>query len=1037
MSKIINGAELQDLPHPEYKYITSTEEALKHLEFIERHPFIEVDTETTGLDPLTDKIVLLQLGVSRTPFVFDVREGNVDAKIFKTLLEDDNHLKLLQNASFDYEMLKTNFGIELNRMYDTMLAEQLIYLGLHNKSNLQYMVAKYLHLNMPKDIGHTFANYNQEYQEYQLRYAANDVVVLREIYNQQLDRLRKDGLMRVAKLEFDFIKPLAEMELNGMLLDVPQWRGILDEMMVERDKLRMQLSEIFNRTIDQTTLFGVSTLNLDSPSQVVKCLNDLGIPVDSTDVKELNKYKNNSIVKLLLDYRKVEKFITTYGERMINRIHPLTGRLHTTFKQMVDTGRMSSSDPNLQNIPKQQKYRSCFIAREGYKLLTCDMSQAELRILGAFSGDPVFLEAFANDLDLHARTAADLFGVSYDDVLRDAGLPDDDPNKKKYRANVKGLNFGLVYGLTKVGLSLRLGISETEAQNLIDLYFSKYVRVKNWLSQASKFAVINRYSLTVSGRRRYYRLPDPSDHHFNRIKGSVERQGKNHPIQGCLVADTYIKGIGNIDSCVNSVVDMETGFGRNTAFGVYSGEKDVYELKLSNGIKLGVTLDHIIPVVTNSGDEVDKKVRDIDIGSDLLFVPLNKIDGTATNISGYKYVKSHWRETYTEYKYPHTMNNQLAFVLGCLIGDGNYSQHNNVNFACVDNQVELLTKFNTCIKNLFGYDPVVTPYQKKNRLLYRSQVSSVVIRGFLKHIGLDYVTKREKDIPHYFFKESLKNKGSLLNGLFSTDGGVTTQSGPNYTTVSRKLAHSIHKLLFDLGINSNLKEYMNGYGEVYRIQIPKRFIGEFNALIGTSVDIKNKKLTNELSLFKGKDSSKVPKILSALVYDTLRNSNKYNDLSYNEKCHLRRFKSGSCSFTSWRKFYNYLDSSDTKTYLSKYLNYDFCSAVSLEKIGIKPTYDLICADTGPRYFTANGVVVHNSNADTIKQAMVHVVDRIKGYDARLLSTVHDEVIVEAREDQVEEITPIVEKSVRDGFEDFFDQVKMKADADVADYWVKG
>jgi DNA polymerase I-like protein with 3'-5' exonuclease and polymerase domains len=544
MSKIINGAELQDLPHPDYKYVTSTEEALRYLEYIEKHQFIEVDTETTGLDPLTDKIVLLQMGVSRTPFVFDVREGNVDAKIFKPLLEDYDHLKLLQNAAFDYEFLKTNFGIEMNRMYDTMLAEQLIYLGLHNKSNLQYLVAKYLHLNMPKDIAYTFSNYNQKYQEYQLRYAANDVCVLREIYNQQIEQLKKDGLMRVARLEFEFIKPLAEMELNGMLLDVPQWREILDEMMVERDKLRIQLSDMFNRTIDQTTLFGVSTLNLDSPSQVVKCLNDLGIPVESSGVKELNKHKNNSTVKLLLDYRKAEKFITTYGERMIDRIHPLTGRLHTTFKQMVDTGRMSSSDPNLQNIPKQQKYRSCFIARPGYKLITCDMSQAELRILGEFSGDPVFLEAFAKGLDLHSRTASDLFGVSYDDVVRDAGLPDGDPNKKKYRANVKGLNFGLVYGLTKVGLSLRLGVSESEAQNLIDMYFSKYVRVRNWLDQASKFAIINRYSLTVSGRRRYYRLPDPTDAAFNRIKGSVERQGKNHPIQGSN-ADTIKQAMIN------------------------------------------------------------------------------------------------------------------------------------------------------------------------------------------------------------------------------------------------------------------------------------------------------------------------------------------------------------------------------------------------------------------------------------------------------------------------------------------------------------
>ena len=165
MSKIDSVSNLRDLPDPKYKYITSTEEALRHIEFIERHPIIEVDTETTGLDPLKDKVVLLQIGVHGKAYVFDVRDGMVDANVFKPLLEGNENLKLIQNTVFDYEMLKTNFGIELNRIYDTMLAEQLLYLGLHNKSNLQYLVAKYLHLNMPKDIGRTFQDYNQKYIE--------------------------------------------------------------------------------------------------------------------------------------------------------------------------------------------------------------------------------------------------------------------------------------------------------------------------------------------------------------------------------------------------------------------------------------------------------------------------------------------------------------------------------------------------------------------------------------------------------------------------------------------------------------------------------------------------------------------------------------------------------------------------------------------------------------------------------------------------------------------------------------------------------
>lgn len=551
MSKVMHAGKLADMPLVSYKYITNTEEALSYLELLERIPEIEVDTETTGLDPLSDRVVLLQLGIQGKAFVFDVREGNVDATIFKNLLEGQNNLKLLQNAAFDYKMLKTNFGISIGRMYDTMLAEQLLYLGLKPRSNLQHLVAKYLHMNMPKDIANSFANYNQKYQEYQLRYAANDVVVLKDIYSLQLDKLRKDGLMRAAKLEFEFLIPLSEMELNGILLDVPKWQGILDEMTIERDRLREQLSDIFNRTIEQTTLFGVSLLNLDSPIQIVRALKSLGVPVESSDVKELSKHKKNPIVKLLLDYRKYEKFITTYGEPMINRIHDATGRLHTTFKQMVDTGRMSSSNPNLQNIPREQHYRSCFVAPPGYKLITCDMSQAELRILAAYSQDPVFLESFRIGQDLHTRTASDLFGITVDEVTADKKLADSDPNKHNYRSNVKALNFGLIYGLTKVGLALRMGTSEAKAQELINLYFGKYKKIGGWLGKASKFAVKNGYSVTRSGRRRYYRLPEPTSPDFNKVKGHIERQGKNHPIQGtnaCTIKQAMIYIVDKIKS---------------------------------------------------------------------------------------------------------------------------------------------------------------------------------------------------------------------------------------------------------------------------------------------------------------------------------------------------------------------------------------------------------------------------------------------------------------------------------------------------------
>ena len=532
MGKVINIDGLMDLPSPNYEYITSTEKALQALEVIEKSNFVEVDTETTGLDPYIDRVVLLQLGIQGKQFVLDVRDGNVDISIFKNLLENNKYLKLLQNAKFDYKMLKVNYDITLSNVYDTMLAEQLLHLGLFAKANLGYMVAKYLHLNMPKTIATSFSNYDQKYSEKQLRYAANDVAVLKEIYNLQVPIMKKDGLLRVAKLEFDFIAPLAEMELNGVLLDTDKWKVIIAEELEKRDSYKKKLLKELDVSVAQETIFGVSLLNLSSPAQVVKSLNYIGVPVESSDVKELDKYKSNPTVSLLLQYRKHEKFCSTYGEALLNRIHPITNRLHTEFKQLLNTGRLSSSDPNLQNIPHDERYRSCFIARKGYKLVTADMSAAELRIIADMSLEQIWIDIFNSGGDLHTVSAAYVFDVTKEEVIRDKRLPDNDKTKKNYRTNSKPLSFGLCYGLSAHGLAIRLGIPKKAANKMINKYFEKYQMVKKFLDTSGKKAVYNRFSITNSGRRRYFQLPEFGSPTFNKIRGSIERMGKNFPIQG-------------------------------------------------------------------------------------------------------------------------------------------------------------------------------------------------------------------------------------------------------------------------------------------------------------------------------------------------------------------------------------------------------------------------------------------------------------------------------------------------------------------------
>ena len=491
---IISGQE-NYLPKPKYKYITNEQEARKALELLDRYPVVYVDTETTALDPFEAKLSLVQMGTGDdNNFVFDVRtdvlEDGVPVELLVPILTNKSILKVLQNAAYDMKILKVQTGHYIKNIYDTMLAEQLLHLGLgFTKASLDALVSRYLGLTMQKEPRGSFTDYTQRFQDFQLEYAANDVVVLPHIRACQLDKIHKEKLEEVAQLEFDFVKPLCEMELNG-----------------------------------------VSLINIDSNDQLKKSLKRYGLSVEDTKENTLKKHAGLPVIDAILDYRKYNKLTTTYGEALLNRINPYTGRLHTDFRQMVATGRLSSSNPNLQNIPHDQIYRSCFVAKEGYTLITSDQGSAELRIIGNLSEDPLFIEAFNSGKDVHTVAASMVFDVPYDKVTSDL------------RDACKSISFGLCYGMSSVGLADRLKITKKEADKLIDKYFSKFKKVKEYLDRSGSDAVMNRYSTTISGRKRYYSMP-PYDHPDRKsIQGSIERRGKNAPIQGSD-ADTIKKAM--------------------------------------------------------------------------------------------------------------------------------------------------------------------------------------------------------------------------------------------------------------------------------------------------------------------------------------------------------------------------------------------------------------------------------------------------------------------------------------------------------------
>ncbi|MDP2735704.1 MAG: DNA polymerase A family protein, partial [bacterium] len=244
------------------------------------------------------------------------------------------------------------------------------------------------------------------------------------------------------------------------------------------------------------------------------------LDLPSTGEGILSQY-DHPLAKLLLEYRGYEKIITSFGENLLSKINPKTGRVHPDYMQIgADTGRFACSNPNLQQIPSESLFRECFIASPGYQLVIADYSQIELRLMAELSGDAVFVGAFKEDQDLHTLTASQMFGIPIDQV------------SKEKRFQAKSINFGLMYGRGARSLAVQLGVSEDEALKLLQKYFSRYGKVRDWLNQASKEAVRLGYSRTLGGRKRYYPKINPGDPGAERQISYIERQGKNTPIQG-------------------------------------------------------------------------------------------------------------------------------------------------------------------------------------------------------------------------------------------------------------------------------------------------------------------------------------------------------------------------------------------------------------------------------------------------------------------------------------------------------------------------
>lgn len=485
---------------------------------IAAHPVIGLDTETTGLDPLSSQVRLIQFAIPGKNFVIDLfKVPALSNPEVRSLLSSAEIVKALHHAKFDLKMLLHHFNVEVRGIFDTLLASKLIGAGRVDIGHGLAAVAD-RHLSQAVDKSAQASDWSGPLSAAQYEYAATDaelMLPLRETLARQIDELR---LNEVAKLEFECVLPIAAMELAGMAIDAACWRELASGVTRAHEVISIELKHELAAGIAQLSLFDEPDINLDSPAQILEALGRMGIKIEGTRSWQLQPLaKDHPAIAKLLEYRAIQKAVTSYGLPLLDHINPITGRLHPDFHQIGATGgRMSCSDPNLQQVPNTPEYRSCFRAPAGRKLVIADYSQIEIRILADWSQDTSLVKALLSGEDLHRVTASQMFGVKLEEVSKDQ------------RAAAKQLNYGIMYGLGAPGLAARVNCPLNEAEEMLRKYFATYSGMAAWLNEAADRAVRDRENRTRSGRLIHFDF-DPQD---RSQVAAMQRLGKNSPIQG-------------------------------------------------------------------------------------------------------------------------------------------------------------------------------------------------------------------------------------------------------------------------------------------------------------------------------------------------------------------------------------------------------------------------------------------------------------------------------------------------------------------------
>ena len=515
-----------------YHLVENQEDIKKLCDFLLTNEILSLDTETTSTNAIDAELVGLSFAVKEheafyVPIPENADEAQSIVEIFRPLYENPKIVKVGQNIKYDYMVLR-RYGIELQgEMFDTMVAHYLIQPELRH--NMDYLAETFLHYRTihideligPKGKGQKSMRSLTPAEVYE--YAAEDADITLQLKNALEPKIKEGGVEQLFReVEMPLIKVLAEMELTGVRIDTQSLEETSRQLTARMNELEQRIYELAGETF-----------NIASPKQVGDILFGKMKIVEKAKKTKTGQYVTNEevlqslkgkheIVADILAHRGLKKLLGTYVDALPKLINPRTGHIHTSFNQTVTaTGRLSSSDPNLQNIPVRgedgKEIRKAFIPEEGCLFFSADYSQIELRVMAHLSQDERMVEAFREGYDIHAATAARIYHESMDTVTRDQ------------RTKAKRANFGIIYGITVFGLAERLGIERSEARQLMDGYFEMFPQVREYMERAKEQAREKGYVETFFHRRRF--LPDIHSANAT-VRGFAERNAINAPIQG-------------------------------------------------------------------------------------------------------------------------------------------------------------------------------------------------------------------------------------------------------------------------------------------------------------------------------------------------------------------------------------------------------------------------------------------------------------------------------------------------------------------------